>query len=115
MDTYRVGHRISRRRMLKRIGAGAVVAWTAPVLTSIITPAYAQASPTCIPLECNGPAIRCGTGPGCLLHPGCRQDQSSCVVLVDNSCFCTDEGFCFAGTAGPVCQTDADCDRHGHP
>jgi hypothetical protein len=33
---------ISRRKMLKRIGAGAAVAWTAPILTSVQTPAFAQ-------------------------------------------------------------------------
>jgi hypothetical protein len=37
---------ISRRRMIKRIGAGAAVAWTAPVLMSVKTPAFAQ-SPAC--------------------------------------------------------------------
>lgn len=37
---------ISRRRMLKRIGAGAAVAWTAPILTSVRVPAFAQ-YPTC--------------------------------------------------------------------
>jgi hypothetical protein len=33
---------VSRRAMLKRIGAGAAVAWSAPVITSIRTPAFAQ-------------------------------------------------------------------------
>ena len=42
MDPDQVGHQISRRRMLKRIGAGAAVAWTAPVLTSIRTSAFGQ-------------------------------------------------------------------------
>ena len=37
---------ISRRRMLKRIGAGAAVAWTAPIITSVRVPAFAQ-SPSC--------------------------------------------------------------------
>jgi Cu/Zn superoxide dismutase len=38
---------ISRRRMLKRVGAGVAVAWTAPILTSVRVPAYAQVSPGC--------------------------------------------------------------------
>jgi CHRD domain-containing protein len=38
---------ISRRRMLKRIGAGAAIAWTAPIITSVRVPAFAQASPSC--------------------------------------------------------------------
>ena len=37
---------ISRRRMIKRLGAGAAVAWTAPVLLSVKTPAF-SASPAC--------------------------------------------------------------------
>lgn len=37
---------ISRRKVLKRIGAGAAVAWTAPILVSVRTPAFAQ-TPTC--------------------------------------------------------------------
>lgn len=36
---------ISRRRMLKRVGAGVAVAWTAPILTSVRVPAYAQTTP----------------------------------------------------------------------
>ena len=38
---------ISRRRMLRRLGAGVAVAWTAPILTSVRVPAYAQVSPGC--------------------------------------------------------------------
>lgn len=38
---------ISRRRMLKRLGTGVAVAWTAPILTSVRVPAYAQVSPGC--------------------------------------------------------------------
>jgi hypothetical protein len=38
---------VCRRRMLKHVGVGVAVAWTAPVLTSIRTPAFAQASPAC--------------------------------------------------------------------
>jgi hypothetical protein len=37
---------ISRRRMIKRIGAGAAVAWTSPILMSVKVPAFAQ-SPVC--------------------------------------------------------------------
>ncbi|MGH2555238.1 MAG: hypothetical protein ACRDHO_05925 [Actinomycetota bacterium] len=33
---------ISRRSMLKRLGAASVVTWTAPVITSMRAPAYAQ-------------------------------------------------------------------------
>ena len=42
-------NRISRRTVLKRVGAGAAIAWTAPVIASIRVPAFAQAegSPLC--------------------------------------------------------------------
>ena len=36
---------ISRRRMLRRMGAGVAIAWTAPILTSVRVPAYAQVTP----------------------------------------------------------------------
>jgi CHRD domain len=36
---------ISRRRMLRRMGAGVAIAWTAPILTSVRVPAYAQTTP----------------------------------------------------------------------
>jgi hypothetical protein len=34
--------RVSRRRMIKRLGAATAVAWTAPLLSSRGTPAFAQ-------------------------------------------------------------------------
>ena len=37
---------ISRRRLIKRLGAGAAVAWAAPVLMSVKVPAFSQ-SPSC--------------------------------------------------------------------
>jgi hypothetical protein len=36
---------ISRRRMLRRMGTGVAIAWTAPILTSVRVPAYAQTTP----------------------------------------------------------------------
>jgi hypothetical protein len=55
--------RISRRGALKRIGAGTAIAWSAPVLSSLRTPAYAQYPRVC-PSRCLGcNAGDCGTGP----------------------------------------------------
>lgn len=46
MSTPRPAHsKISRRSMLKRLGAASTVAWTAPVITSFRAPAFAQGSP----------------------------------------------------------------------
>lgn len=100
---------ISRRRLLRRLGAGTAAAWATPVLSSITTPAYAQASPTCAPLNCENPE-QCGPGASCTLPPECNRNFSACTVLMDGSCFCTDGPFC---GADPICQTDADCERFG--
>lgn len=66
---------ISRRRMIKRIGAGAAIAWSAPILTSVSTPAFAQTPPP----------------PGCVNDPGCGC-SSPCNVAIPcqgrNDCNC---------------------------
>jgi hypothetical protein len=73
---------ISRRRMLKRIGAGAAVAWSAPILTSIRTPAFAQyggCSPGSSCFACQG----CPTpeSPHCGGNPDCNTaDWCGCVT-----------------------------------
>jgi hypothetical protein len=92
-------NRISRRRMLRRIGAGAAVAWSAPVLSSLRTPAFAQGYPPRCPAGCPAcPPVGCGTGPSgdCLCFP--PTDGSEC--------FCT---FPRACDAAGGCRTDAQC------
>jgi hypothetical protein len=87
---------ISRRKMLKRIGAGAAVAWTAPVLTSMRTPAFAQ-SPgcDCPPADCNDFAT-CDNGCFCAPHHG------------GGPCICWLDGFC-SGIGQNLCANDQDC------
>ncbi|HEV8421360.1 MAG TPA: hypothetical protein VGR13_08405, partial [Actinomycetota bacterium] len=58
---------ISRRKVLKRIGSGMAIAWTAPVLMTIRSPAFAQ-SPTCSVFDCLQQQ-RCGQTPGCPQNP----------------------------------------------
>ena len=58
---------ISRRKMLKRIGAGAAIAWTAPVLTSIKTPAFAQS-----PCEKDCGGNDCGCNSACNVAVPCN-------------------------------------------
>jgi hypothetical protein len=93
---------ISRRRMLKRIGAGAAVAWSAPILTSLRSPAFAQGSPVpcsdCAGDFCLGQTI-CGSEPpfGC----GCAQ-----LVGSEPSCFCYHDDFCSNRTS---CNQQSDC------
>jgi hypothetical protein len=96
---------ISRRRMLKRIGAGAAIAWSAPVLTSIRTPAFAQGSP---------PGSACDEGQSCqpacdALRPCQQPSNCACFPTIDNSaCHCGDirDGSCSSFTP---CSTQADC------
>jgi hypothetical protein len=89
---------ISRRRMLKRIGAGAAVAWSAPILTSIKTPAFAATAP---PPPCTGCA-GCGPLAPCNNNNTCQCWQQStdqgpgcvCTDLVD---FCGETPLCPTG------------------
>jgi hypothetical protein len=84
---------ISRRRMLKRIGAGAAVAWSAPILTSIRTPAFAQ-NYGCSPCSaCFDGSTPCG-------------DNCFCSEDVNGDCFCAFNGPC-AGQSN--CTTNDDC------
>jgi hypothetical protein len=108
MDEIERPDGISRRRMLKRIGAGAAIAWSAPVLTSLRVPAFAQATspacPTC-GTGCQGQGPACGTsGPldSCLCN----------AAVTGGDCFCYEAHFC--GTLGDdACVTQADCDQPG--
>jgi hypothetical protein len=70
-------NRISRRRMIKRIGAGTAVVWSAPALTTLGSRALAQAYPE-LCTSCN---------PNCASRPPCLTD-CSCLPTTDNLCFC---------------------------
>jgi hypothetical protein len=84
---------VSRRSMLKRLGAGAAVAWSAPVLTTLGTPAFAQ-TPIC------DTCTSCEFGQPC--------GDCACVGTPAPECFCTNVGVCL--NEEPICQQDADCD-----
>ena len=98
--------KISRRRMLKRIGAGTAIVWSTPILTSIGVPAFA-ASARCAPDGelCGMPDPQCGPGSGCSLPPGCN--FGLCSELLDGSCICWDFAECTS--PNPICQQDSDC------
>jgi hypothetical protein len=94
---------ISRRRMLKRVGAGAAIAWSAPVLTSLRVPAFAQS-------PCNAPSC------GCIgSSPVCGQNQE-CVVIPEvgtGECKCVANAFGSGGTCnGPTCPSGEGCFLH---
>jgi hypothetical protein len=95
---------ISRRRMLKRIGTGAAVAWSAPILTSIRTPAFAQSPPNESPCDPGHPCdVPCDPAIPCKdQNPACE-----CWVRVDGQgCWCGDLDPCSNHTP---CNTNADC------
>lgn len=74
---------ISRRRMIKRIGAGAAIAWSAPVLTSINTPAFASHE-ACVVEETCGCSSPCNVPIPCLG----RSDCNCWVHASSRSCTC---------------------------
>jgi hypothetical protein len=90
---------ISRRRMLRRIGAGAAVVWTAPVLSSLRVPAFAQ--------QASVPVCAVGCGPNCIDPNLCGSDANGdchCIVPVEGGCFCVSNTGC-----GSACDTPSDC------
>jgi len=95
---------ISRRKMLQRIGAGVAIAWTAPILTSIGTPAFAAGSGTCAQGDCFS---TCGQGfTACSQHCG-DQGLGVCFVTTEGGCACAANDTC--GSHG-FCTTSSDCD-----
>jgi hypothetical protein len=106
---------ISRRTLLKRVGAGAAIAWTAPVLTSVQNRAWAV-SPSGCGDRCNG--IGCGnnppcSGPNCSLQ--CRADGSECVCLANfgNCLVCANDSDCAQFGPGYVCTQNCICGPTG--
>ncbi|MGH2572301.1 MAG: hypothetical protein ACRDGU_02235 [Actinomycetota bacterium] len=87
--------RLSRRRMLKRVGAGAAVAWSAPILSSLRTPAFAQ-----YPARCEVCAEVCGESVG---TPG---GPCNCFDDVEGNGHCTNNFNCAGSRA---CTSSAEC------
>jgi hypothetical protein len=82
---------ISRRRMLKRVGAGAAIAWSAPILSSLRTPAFARTYPPVCEEPCDDRCpfeTQCGSS-GPIGNCFCSRDTSG-------SCFCWENDFCAA-------------------
>jgi hypothetical protein len=89
--------RVSRRKMLKRIGAGAAVAWTAPILSSIRTPAFAQYPGCNDNLICGVKLVVCGSD---------ASGTCNCVRSVEGLFLCGNDG------CGPACTTSAECQTY---
>jgi hypothetical protein len=108
---------ISRRRMLKRIGAGAAIAWSAPVLTSLRSPAFGQTTPPTG--ECDlSTGCNSNTCSACPFLESC-QDNSNCqcwMASPDNGNVCVCKAFvAFCGDT-PLCPNgQQDCTDAGVP
>lgn len=83
---------VTRRELLKRAAVAGSVAWAAPVIHSITTPAFAQATPGCIAgcfwvkwdptepcVDVSGQSsIKCSN---CLADEGLTQDRGGCPCI----------------------------------
>jgi len=99
-------NRISRRRMLKRVGAGAAIAWSAPILSSLRTPAFANYVDRC-PETCQAcPPEGCGSDErgDCFCFPTCNNPPGQ--PCGEGPCVCVSPRFC---NAVGLCNTDAEC------
>jgi hypothetical protein len=98
--------RIGRRTVLKRIGAGAAIAWTAPVLTSLRSVAFASQSNPGACTECAGDfcfgQTICGSS-GPLQLCGCAQPAGQEGGTV---CFCYEDDLCINRVSCPNGQSD---------
>ncbi len=90
--------KISRRKMLRNVGIAGAMAWTAPVLSSLGSPAFASVqsrhNKTCRDFVLQDPANgACGVcninSVGCENNGGCF-----CIVNVKGCCFCTQGASC---------------------
>jgi len=111
-EEEKAGNGISRRTLLKRVGAAGAIAWTTPVITSLRTPAFGASPgphPECVEASC-GNFVECTS-----LNPDCicvNTDQGG--FCVPGSTACADLTDCPGGTSaecgpGEVCATDSCC------
>jgi len=113
MDEIERPDGISRRRMLKRIGVGTAIAWSAPVLTSLRMPAFAQATSALGCTGCTGTcsAVACQTDCFCDTTTegrcGCHP-RFGCDVACQTSIDCPAGSQCYADTCcgTPICIPD---------
>jgi hypothetical protein len=103
MEEDRIAEKITRRRLIKRLGAGTAVAWLTPVISSLGSRAEAgqccQCSGSTCDWVCGGTLCQCGVGCGPLGAGYCSHD-------VDGNCFCWEDTFC---SEVSDCTQNADC------
>jgi hypothetical protein len=106
---------VSRRKIIQRIGVGTALAWSAPVLQSLASPAHAQqydpaCAERCPVINCVGSVPQCGSS-GPFGFCFCSQTtEGGCVCAEETSCSgvneCDSSADCAAGqTCHNVCCT----------
>jgi hypothetical protein len=96
---------ISRRTALKRIGAGAAIAWTAPVLMSVDSAAFA-ASPACTNCDLTCPRKQNQCSPGCFCFTG---QDNICDCIFARLCPNVPGGVALCGPGLPACPAGEIC------
>lgn len=98
--------RISRRRLIKTVGAGTAIAWAAPTVVGLGGTAMAAGSAV-QPVRCDG----CDPADPCAGQSPCGDPQFGCSckppqVGAGNPCICTGNGSCSQFDACPGGQGD---------
>jgi hypothetical protein len=106
---------ISRRSALKVVGAGAVVAWAAPTLTSVGSSAFAQSRPgiacsNCTPEQPCNVLFQCGAEPSGAPCPCITRADGQGCACTTNPCTGIACGADLSCPEGMVC-TDSCCGR----
>lgn len=103
---------LSRRELLKRMAAGSAIAWTAPVVSSFNTPAFAGfVSPVgdCTPCRVGDfGSYVCGATSGPFAECTCQ----AVIGGLPGECFCHEVIACNDPRVVP-CASDADCTEPG--
>ena len=93
---------LSRRSMLKRIGAAGAIAWATPVISSLNTPAHAATSF----VTCGHTCVHCESNRDLCGQAG-ELGDCFCTPRADGGdCFCGEEVFC---SSSHDCTTDSEC------
>ncbi|CAN5206312.1 hypothetical protein BH20ACT24_BH20ACT24_02840 [soil metagenome] len=101
MDSEMPERRVSRRDLLKKLGAGVAVAWSAPIVTSFGAKAFATGQHK---NRCSQPCAN--TRLCCINCPGALDGLCGCSNDTELRCVCWTNAFCVDLSD---CQSSADC------
>ncbi len=106
-ESFEAQSGLSRRELLKRMAAGSAIAWTAPVVSTFNSPAFAAGvvSPVC-------PECEVGNFGGFACGAGCTCQEIVRDGVGTGECFCHQVISCGDPRVVP-CASDADCTEPG--